>query len=122
VQLIFAILFFGTLLLGSDKAKFDFDALELSHAQVKEMKNILKAYKYEGKQLQKRLHALHEAKEELFLSERFDGTAYSKLEEEEDTLKKSRIRLLENTHKILNAKQREQFYKMYESYERSGSW
>jgi periplasmic protein CpxP/Spy len=122
VRLIFTILFFTVLLFGSDKAKFDFDALELSHAQAKEMKNILKAYKHEGKQLQKRLHTLHKAKEELFLSDRFDGAAYSKLEEEEDTLRKSRIRLLENTHKILNTKQREQFYKMYEAYERSGSW
>jgi len=122
VRLIFAILFFGVLLFGSDKAKFDFDALELSHAQAREMKNVLKTYKHEGKQLQKRLHALHEAKEELFLSERFDSVAYSKLEEEEDTLKKARIHLLENTHKILNAKQREQFYRMYEAYERSGSW
>jgi len=122
VRLTLLVIIFAISLLGSEKLRFDFDSMELSEVQAKEMKNILKAYKHNGKQANKRLHSLHEAKEELFLSEHFDSVAYSKLEEEENTLKKGRIRLLENTHKILNAKQREQFYKMYESYERSGSW
>jgi Spy/CpxP family protein refolding chaperone len=115
VRLVFAILFFGFSLFASDKVRFDFDALDLSHAQAKEIKNMLKTYR--NKQAHRRLHEIHEAKENLFLSEHFDSTAYSRLEEEEDALKKGRIILLENTHKILNPKQREQFYKMYEAYE-----
>lgn len=122
MRLIFLVLMIGFSLFADDKVRFDFDALDLSPAQAQEMKNMLKTYKHEGKQARKRLHALHEAKENLFLSANFDAKAYAKLEEEEDALKKGRIRLLEITHKILNTKQRGQFYNMYEAYERSGAW
>jgi Spy/CpxP family protein refolding chaperone len=122
VRLVFVILFFGFSLFASDKVRFDFDALDLSPEQANEIKGMLKTYKHDSKQAHKRLHVLHEEKENLFLSERFDSAAYKKLEDEEDMVKKERIRLLETTHKILNARQREQFYKMYEAYERSGAW
>lgn len=122
MQIIFAFLFFGLALFAGDKPMFDFDALDLSPTQAKELKKMLKSYKHDSKDVHKQLHALHEAKEDLFLSEYFDSKAYAKLEQEEDALKKGRIRLLEITHQILNAKQREQFYEMYETYERSGSW
>ncbi|MDD3468311.1 MAG: Spy/CpxP family protein refolding chaperone [Campylobacterales bacterium] len=122
MRLIFLGLLLAVSLFASDKMRFDFDSLGLSKEQAEDMKQILKAYKHSNKSVNKQIHDIHESKEDLFFSDRFDAAAYAKLEEEEDRLKKNRIKLLESTHKILNEKQRKQFYKMYESNEKSPSW
>lgn len=122
MRLIFLGFVLAISLFAGDKMRFDFDSLELSKEQAEEMKQALKTYKHNNKSVNKQIHDIHESKEDLFFSDKFDAAAYAKLEEEEDKLKKNRIKLLESAHKILNKKQRKQFYKMYESNEKSPSW
>lgn len=120
MRLIFVFLLTAFALFGHDSAIFGMDSLELSEKQERELKGLFKEYKKDGKKRYKEAHRLHEEKERLLKSQKFDATAFAKLEEEECRLKTAgHASFWERAHEILTQKQIE---KLYEIYEKSGQW
>ena len=120
MRIIFVFLVTAFALFGHDSAIFDIGSLELSEKQEVELKRLFKEYKKESKKRYKEAHKLHEDKERLLKSQKFDAIAFAKLEEEECRLKTAgHASFWERAHEILSQKQVE---KLYEIYEKSGRW
>jgi hypothetical protein len=113
-------LLFAATLFAHDSMPIDVDKLALSEGQAKELKHVFKQFRKDGKAMYKELHQVHEEKEKLLKSDKFDAVQFEKLEEKECRLKsKNKTSFWEAAHRILDEKQ---IKILYEMYEKGGQW